>query len=182
MLTIAEALDAVISEARACPEFQPDRATHSAAYWPRTCGLTPILPRSTRRSVDGYAVRARTEAPTCDSRWASSSRPGEPHAALLVAEAAVIMTGAPLPRGCDAVIMHERTPRDRRIVTIESDIDPARSKPPAARRRDAIGRTHPLRRIVLHPAKLGVLASVGRTEVQAIPRPVSHRIHGRRAG
>jgi molybdopterin molybdotransferase len=123
--------------------------------------------------VDGYAVRA-SDLAEADGRL----RVGEtilagqtPTRSLAPREAASIMTGAPLPQGADAVLMHERT----RILggdILSDEIDV-----PAGRNRLLRGQVYRagdiiLRRgIRLSPASLGLLASVGRPRVSVIPRP-----------
>ncbi len=46
------------------------------------------------------------------------------------------MTGAPVPAGCDAVVMHEKTRREHRCVVIEETRRPSGSEPAAPRTRD----------------------------------------------
>ena len=50
------------------------------------------------------------------------------------------MTGAPVPPGCDAVVMHERTRHGDGLVVIEQTSDQARPEPAAARGGDACRR------------------------------------------
>ena len=82
-----------------------------AASWARTSPRTSTCPRSTRR----WWTATRCGRRTCAARTAGSGS-GEsimagqtPTRPLAPGEAAVVMTGAPLPPGCDAVVMHERT-------------------------------------------------------------------------
>ncbi len=85
------------------------------------------LPPFDKALVDGYAVRS-TDLEGTD-RWI---RVGEvitagqtPSRVLGHREAAVITTGAPIPTGSDAVVMHERTKREGdRIVVEEMAIRP----------------------------------------------------------
>ena len=70
------------------------------------------LPPFDKALVDGYAVRSSE----CASLGPITLRIGEeipagksPTRPLAAREAAVIMTGAPLPDGADAVVMHEKT-------------------------------------------------------------------------
>jgi molybdopterin molybdotransferase len=123
--------------------------------------------------VDGYAVRAADLVPA-DGRL----RVGEtilagqtPTRSLGPREAAAIMTGAPLPVGADAVLMHERTKSlGGDILTDERDV-------PAGRNRLLRGHVYRAGDFVLRrgsrltPARLGLLASVGRPRVMVIPRP-----------
>jgi molybdopterin molybdotransferase len=86
-------------------------------------------------------------------------------------EAAVVMTGAPVPSDCDAVVMHERTrPREGGVLVLEPDVGPGLNLLPRGREMRA-GEVVVARGSILHPARLGVLAAVGRTEVRVVPRP-----------
>jgi molybdopterin molybdotransferase len=81
------------------------------------------------------------------------------------------MTGAPLPAGCDAVVMHERTEQDTDgVVVMEAMVRAGQN----LLRRGAEMRAGPLviaRGSILEPARLGILAAVGRPTVAVVPRP-----------
>ena len=86
-------------------------------------------------------------------------------------EAAVVMTGAPIPAGCDAVVMHEETrPADAGVVVLQPVVKTGQNLLPRGREMRA-GQVVVARGSILHPARLGVLASVGRTEVSVVRRP-----------
>src|SRR5437762_10633599 len=111
MLTIEEALDAVLEQARPLPStWEPlDRALRCVLAEDVAADID--LPPFDKALVDGYAVRSDDLAG--GDRWL---RLGElitagqvPMRDLAPREAAVVMTGAPVPPGCDAVVMHERT-------------------------------------------------------------------------
>jgi molybdopterin molybdotransferase len=81
------------------------------------------------------------------------------------------MTGAPLPPGADAVVMIEQTRRSGDVVVVD---DPAVSpgKFRLERGRELRAGEVVLRRGErLNAPRIGVLASVGRTEVRVIPPP-----------
>ena len=95
-----------------------------------------------------------------------------PSRALGRREAAVIMTGAPIPPGCDAVVMHERTrPREDGVLVLEPEVKAGQNLLPRGREMRA-GEVVVARGSILRPARLGVLAAVGRTEVRVVPRPL----------
>lgn len=78
----------------------------------------PPIDRSVR---DGFAVRsADLPGPI---RVSQLIRAGDPLASLEAGTAAEIMTGAPIPRGADAVLMIEHTKRDGDRIT-HSAVDP----------------------------------------------------------
>ncbi len=173
MLTIVEALQAVTSEARALASSSSPIEQALGCVLAQDVRADTDSPPFDKALVDGYALR------TADLNDANLSLTiGElitagqtPTRALARGEAAVIMTGAPLPGGCDAVVMHERTQKLNGAVLIEQpSIRPGQN----ILRRGAEMRSGEVvlsRGSVLHPPGLGVLASVGRTDVLVIPRP-----------
>jgi len=84
--------------------------------------------------------------------------------------AAKIMTGAPVPPGSDAVVPWEDTEPRPDGVAVLTPVPPRKNVRP--RGEDVrSGREVVAAGAVLGPAHLGVIASVGRTHVTAIPRP-----------
>ncbi len=95
------------------------------------------------------------------------------------------MTGAPVPPGCDAVVMHERTRLEGESVWMEEpEVRAGQNILPRGREMRA-GEVVLTAGTILKPAHLGVLASVGRTPVRVVrPRVavVSDRRRTGRAG
>lgn len=137
-----------------------------------------LIPPFPNTAVDGFAVRASDVA---------GATPGAPATLDVVAtlaagasfdgtvqpgQAVWIMTGAPLPDGADAMVMVE----DSRLSADRSRVELLASVQPGDHVRDAGGDVRPGDLVVptgtrLTPAHLGVLASLGVTEVLAHPRP-----------
>lgn len=134
------------------------------------------VPGFDNSAMDGYAIVASDTAP------ASSDRPAvlrliddlpagsAPTVTVTTGTAAKIMTGAPVPPGADAVVPWEDTePRDRAVAVLV----------PVAPRKHVRPRGEDVRAgsqvvaagTVLRPVHLGVIASVGRDRVHAVPRP-----------
>ncbi len=173
MLTVAEALDAVLERARALPP----------CVWTIEQALDCVLaedvvadqdsPPFDKALVDGYAVRP--DELTGANVWleiGEAIMAGQvPSRPLGRGEAAVVMTGAPIPPGSDAVIMQERTRAEGGKVELDAaGVRPGQN----VLRRGAemrAGEVVVATGSVLNPGRLGVLAAVGRTEVLAIPRP-----------
>jgi molybdopterin molybdotransferase len=173
MLTIREALEAVTSEAR---PLAPDTSSLERALG---CALAEEVradadsPPFDKALVDGYAVRAAdlegTEPSLTVGELITAGRCAS--RALGNREAAVIMTGAPVPPGSDAVVMLERTRMHNGAVIIEQTaVRPGQNVLSRGAEMRAGDVVLP-RGALLHPAGLGVLASVGRTDVRVIPRP-----------
>lgn len=127
----------------------------------------PALARSVR---DGYAVRAADLPGQLDVT--GEVRAGESFAGEVGRGQAVeIMTGAPVPRGADAVVMLEYVHREGARVTVDQTAAPGQFINPQGSEARAGD-------ILLHPGKrldytdIAMLASVGRTciSVYAAPR------------
>jgi molybdopterin molybdotransferase len=126
----------------------------------------PPFDRSAR---DGFAVRA--EDLPGELEVVGEVRAGETFAGHVSANGAVeIMTGAPLPRGADAVVMVEHVERRENRVAISRSIKTGDNFTPRgteAKRGEMVLRTG--QRIGF--AETGVLAMVGRENVQVFRQP-----------
>jgi molybdopterin molybdotransferase len=170
MLTIKEALDAVLQHARPVP------ATRELTVQALHCVLAEDvaadidLPPFDKALVDGYAVRS-TDLEGSD-RWLSAGEvitAGQtPSRGLGCREAAVIMTGAPIPAGSDAVVMYERTERSPVGILVEEPVvRPGQNILPRGREVRA-GDVVVEHGSIITPAWVGVLASVGRSHVKVL--------------
>lgn len=130
------------------------------------------IPPDTNSAMDGYALRGAdldadgaAELQVVGTAWA-----GHPlERAIGPGECARIMTGAPMPAGADTVVMQER-------ATVEGDRVRLRRGEPGANVRAAgediaRGELALARGSRIRPAEIGVLASLGLTEVDVVVRP-----------
>ena len=140
------------------------------------------IPPLDNSAMDGYAVRS------VDTRGASRKSPRLLHVIETVAAGAIpslevkpgtairIMTGAAIPKGADAVVRFESTDDSEREGTPQEVGILVEVKPGAEVRRAGEGITAGslvLRKgTVLRAAEIGVLASLGRSKVMVIRRPV----------
>jgi molybdopterin molybdotransferase len=131
----------------------------------------PPFPRATR---DGYAVRATDLAhlPATLAVIAEIKAGAMADASLKVesGQAAAIMTGAPAPPGCDAVVMVEYTSRNRDQVTITKGIAAGDNIVPIAseaKRGDRLLSPG----VRLDHAAIAVAASVGRSRLLVYSKP-----------
>ncbi len=131
----------------------------------------PPFPRATR---DGYAVRAADLAQLPAAlQVIGEIKAGTPPNAMLKIESgqsAAIMTGAPAPPGCDAVVMVEHTSRDGDQVTITKGIASGDNIVPVAseaKRGDRL--LSPGMR--LDHAAIAVAASVGKSHLLVYSKP-----------
>ena len=138
------------------------------------------LPPWDNAGMDGYAVRRS------DVRGAAGDRPVSlrvigsiPAGAdstllptLVAGSAARIMTGAPVPPGCEAVVRIEDTDRGLDVVRISSDRDLAGRGNVRPRGEDvAVGATVFDAGVTIGASHLGTLASVGEATVRVHRRP-----------
>ena len=137
---------------------------------------TVDVPPFARAAMDGYAVRAEDTFGTSRSepvvlRCVEQIFTGQiAERTLASGDCAEIATGAPIPPGADAVVMVEETDADGQDVRIFTPVYPRQN---VGRQGADIqeGQTVLCAGDVLTPAKVGVLAAVGRTEVGVIARP-----------
>jgi molybdopterin molybdotransferase len=172
MLTIDEALRAVLEAARPLPSRPEPLGRALGCVLAEDVAADVDLPPFDKALVDGYAVRSEDlRGPDRWLRLGESIMAGQtPTRELAPREAATIMTGAPLPPGSDAVVMHERTqPGDGGVRVDEPEIRPGQNLLPRGREMRA-GEIVLAAGTVLGPAHLGVLASVGRPGVR-VGRP-----------
>lgn len=137
---------------------------------------TEAVPPFDNTAVDGFAVRAGDLALGADLRVvgtvAAGSRGDVP---VGPGQAVRIMTGAPVPPGADAIVMVEDTSvRDEggtEVVTVGRTVEAGTHIRPAGddvRPGDVVVEAG----TVLTAGHLGVLATVGRTHVDVVRRPV----------
>ena len=135
------------------------------------------VPSFDRATMDGYAVdAASTDGADSYNRRPliviGDSRPGRSFGGLLrPGEAVRVMTGAPIPRGADAVVPAEfieveNAARVHALAAVSPDKNVGRSGEDIAR-----GTTILERGRVLRPQDLGVLSSVGHGQVSVLRRP-----------
>jgi molybdopterin molybdotransferase len=145
------------------------------------------VPGFDRATMDGYALAAEsTEGASPYNRLSltvlGDSLPGRPFASPVgVGQAVRIMTGAPLPPGCDAVLPAEWVDRDEAAtvnfrttdlpqIAALASVSPGKH---VGRRGEDItkGTTILQKGRLLRPQDLGVLSSIGVQEVRVVRRP-----------
>lgn len=129
------------------------------------------LPPFANTAMDGFAVRSSdlSEVPTQLRIVETIAAGHNPLEVVGEGEASRIMTGAPVPDGADAIVMVEKTTVDGDIVTVEIAVDPGNHIRPAG---DdvAVGETVFAAGTPLTAGHLGVLCSLGITEIETYPR------------
>jgi molybdopterin molybdotransferase len=176
LISIEEARARVLAEASALPAEARPLAEVLGMALAQEVVAPHSVPPFDNSAMDGFAVRA---ADTVDAAPKSPVRlfiaetlpAGHVSAHPLGAEQAVkIMTGAPIPKGADAVIQVEATEEKDGAVLI---YEPARPGRNIRRAGEDVGAKDRVFRAgtVLGPAEIGLLASLGIPEVQVHRRP-----------
>lgn len=131
------------------------------------------VPPFANTAMDGFALRAAdTALAPAELRVVGELPAGTDPTGLSVGpgEAVRIMTGAPMPDGADAVVMVEQTSSDGDVVRVEVSVHAGKNVREAgedlAPGQEVFGSGE-----VLSPAHLGVLATLGRTDVLVVRRP-----------
>ncbi len=137
---------------------------------------TYTLPHWDNSAMDGYAVRS------ADVAGATADRPVHltvletiaagrmPTMAVGPGRCSRIMTGAPLPAGCDGVIRVEDTDGGTEVVAIRNDRDAGRNVRPKGEDFRS-GQTVLVAGTPVGAAQIGVLASLGQSAVDVHRRP-----------
>jgi molybdopterin molybdotransferase len=121
--------------------------------------------------VDGYALRAADVAAGSATLKVTQEIVAGQMSQVEVksGEAASIMTGAPIPTGADAVVMHEVTERQGELVIIKGPLKP-RQNIMARGTEMKHGEVVLCEGHVIGPVEAGLLASVGRVTVNCYER------------
>lgn len=173
MLSVDEALSRVVQHVGPLAPREVTLAEAGGCLLAEEVSADTDVPPFDKSVVDGYAVRAadltaglhRLRVVEEVTAGHVSGRP------LGHGEAVMIMTGAPLPLGADAVVMHEKTRRDGETVEIlEREATPGQNRLPRGREMRR-GDVVLLPGAELTPIRLGLLASVGRARIRVVPRP-----------
>lgn len=133
------------------------------------------VPPFARSAYDGYALRTRdTASATAETPvtlrvtelLAAGAVPAGP---LLPGTAVRIMTGAAVPEGADAVVMHEKTVFTDRTVTLTAPVPPGNIVPPGE---DVEAGTLLCKKgAVLSASEAALLAGQGRSRVLVFRKP-----------
>jgi molybdopterin molybdotransferase len=175
MLSVAEAQQIILQHVRPSPPVPVALDTAALGLVLAEEVISDLdLPPFDKALMDGYGIRSADLA-SGRGRFAvieEVTAGRAPRLPLGADQATRIMTGAPIPPECDAVVMVERTKalEDNRI-----EIDDR----PATPGQNILRRGREMRRgetvlgagAALRPQEFGILASVGRTSVRVHPAP-----------
>jgi molybdopterin molybdotransferase len=187
MLTVEEALQKILNEINVLePETVPILEAQGQVLAEDIVSGIDVPPLD-NSAMDGFAVRSR------DTAGAAEKTPktlkvidtviagGISQKEVTPGTAIRIMTGAPIPRGADSVIQFEDTDDEKRRksptgvpetqVAIFSETRPEQNVRKAG---EDIGRGKTVLKkgTVIRPAEIGLMASIGHSQVKVIRRPV----------
>ncbi|MDY7106592.1 MAG: molybdopterin molybdotransferase MoeA [Actinomycetota bacterium] len=178
MIPLAEARDRVLAGCRPLDPVTLPLADALGCVLVGDVESGELIPPFANTAMDGYAllaadtVGASADAPVELDVAGTVAAGAEPDVAVAPGVAVRIMTGAPLPPGADAIVMVELTePLDGGArVRVNAQVPEGNHVRPAG---DDVGVGDVVMRsgTTLSPAHLGVLASLGRLEVDVRSRP-----------
>jgi molybdopterin molybdotransferase len=175
MLSVAEAQTIVQEHARPLlPVKTPLNASAVGVVLAEDVPSDIDMPPFDKALMDGFAIRSedvvggQAVLTVIDEVTAGQT----PSRAVSQGEGTRIMTGAPIPSGADAVVMVEKTKAlsETQLEIADPSLKPGQNILQRAREMRK-GETVLSSGTALRPQEFGLLASVGRTEVLAHPRP-----------
>jgi molybdopterin molybdotransferase len=171
MLSVEEAQREILGRVRVLPSERVDVLAALGRVLAEPIRSTRRIPPWPNSSMDGYAVRAADVRPSATLRVVGRVVAGSlPTRAVGAGEAVRIFTGAPLPSGADAVIPQEDVAARDDVIALRSAVEPGAYVRPAGedvREGDLV--LEPGRAI--GAAEIGILATLGRTQVAVGRRP-----------
>ncbi|HEY6046919.1 MAG TPA: gephyrin-like molybdotransferase Glp [Pyrinomonadaceae bacterium] len=174
MITVAEALQIVIQQTPAPANESVPLSDSMGRFLAEDIVADTDLPPFDRAQMDGYAVRAADVAHTpARLRIAGESAAGAGwHHEMNAGEAVRIMTGAPVPKGADAVQQVELT-REVNGAGVVEILEPVNEGRSIVRRAEEIkaGTTVLRAGEEINAAMIATLASFGYAEVKVGARP-----------
>lgn len=179
MIPLQEAQDYVLGKVPKLPAEELEITSACSHVIAKAVTSGELVPPFDNTAVDGYAVRAADTDGASGNNEVSLEVIGtvpagsQPNFEIQGGQSAKIMTGAPLPRGADAVVMVEWTNSsdDGRTVHISRGVEQG------AHIRRAGEDLQPGDQVIsegtlLTPAHIGLLAGIGVYQVSAVRRPV----------
>jgi molybdopterin molybdotransferase len=171
MLSVEQAQAEILGRARRLPTERVDVLAALGRVLAEPIRSTRVIPPWPNSSMDGYAVRAADTRPSTTLQVVDRVIAGSlPKRAVGAGEAVRIFTGAPLPQGADAVIPQEDVDARDGIIALRGAVEPGAYVRPAGedvRAGDLV--LEPGRPI--GPPEIGILATLGRTQVTVSRRP-----------
>jgi len=171
MLSVEQAQAEILGRVQVLPTERVDILAALGRVLAEPIRSTRRIPPWPNSSMDGYAVRAIDTRPAATLSVVDRVIAGSlPTRAVAAGEAVRIFTGTPMPEGADAVVPQEDVDARNGVIALRSAVAPGAYVRPAGedvREGD----------LVLEPgrpigaAEIGILATLGRTQVTVGRRP-----------
>lgn len=126
------------------------------------------LPPFRQSAMDGYAIHSKEDCSTY-TQIAEIKAGDQEHPTLLPGQCVRIFTGAAVPVSADAVIMQEQTEVNHSEITINAPYKKGQNIREVGEHIQKDSLAVPKGKVI-NPATIGLLASLGIQEVQAIPK------------
>ena len=176
LLPVPDLVERILASVSPLPDFPQPLMEALGLALAEDVSATIALPGFDNSGMDGYAVTYADVAAASGDNPVHLPVVGEIGAgqaglmAISPGTAAKIMTGAPVPTGCDAVVPYEWT--DRGVAQVRITRAPTRGQHIRTAGEDvAVGDQLLEHGTVLGPRHLGLLAAIGRSTVRCRPRP-----------
>lgn len=171
MISIDEALNSILSEAVKLSAEKVPLMSALGRVLAEDIKALDSLPPFDKSAMDGYALCAedteeKLQFAVCGTIPAGSCFAGE----IMQGQAIKIMTGAPLPRGTNAVIQIEKVTVKNDVLSLEEKIKPGLNVLQKGEEIKA-GETALYAGTVVRPTEIGMLASLGYDEVLVYRKP-----------
>ena len=178
LLPVPDLVERILASVSPLPDFPQPLMEALGLALAEDVTATISLPGFDNSGMDGYAVTYADVATASEDTPVHLPVVGEIGAgrgglmALSPGTAAKIMTGAPVPAGCDAIVPYEWT--DRGVAQVRITRRPSKHQHIRFAGEDVAEGDQLLEHgTVLGPRHLGLLAAVGRATVRCRPRPAS---------
>lgn len=174
MIPFTEARQFVLERCHRNVEISVPLINSVGAILAETIVANENVPPFANTAVDGFAVRSSdTNNVPVSLKIAGTIAAGMNGTEFSVSEntAVRIMTGAPVPNGADAIVMVEDTEVEGDVVVIKKSASENANIRPAGDDMKP-GEVVIEEGVVLTPSHLGVLATLGRTEVRIVRKPI----------
>ena len=176
MITVEQHLNRILDTVQVIRPFEQGVLDAQACVLAEDVTARVSLPGFTNSAMDGYAVHAADVAtaspdspvvlPVVNDIAAGNTKP----LSLATGQTMRIMTGAPMPRGADAVVPVEAT--DGGIVRVTINARSVVGQHVREEGEDVVAGTTVLRRgTLLGPGQIALLAAAGVARVRVVPRP-----------
>ena len=166
-LRLADALERILAEVRPIKDGETVSVRDALGRVLLEDVVSHIdVPSHTNSAMDGFALRGSDLATDAEIRLdvigvAAAGRPFDGN--VSAGECVRILTGAPMPAGADTVVMQERVTRDGDAAVLSAGQKPGQHVRQAGED-IAVGDVALPAGVLLMPAELGILASVGVSE------------------